>query len=75
MFIYFSLTEEQELFELFLFASVMGEWGVYDYPKTGHLPSMSAGGGVWVSNGLLVWSIFDLGGGGGMQYNHLVFQA
>ena len=30
---------------------------------------------MWVSNGLLVWSIFDLGGGGGMQYNHLVFQA
>ena len=30
---------------------------------------------MWVSNGLLVWSIFDLGGGGGMQYNCLVFQA
>ena len=35
----------------------------------------SSGGGMWVSNGLLVWSISDLGGGGGMQYNHLVFQA
>ena len=30
---------------------------------------------MWVSNGLLVWSVSDLGGGGGMQYNHLVFQA
>ena len=33
------------------------------------------GGSMWVSNGLLVWSIFGLGGGGGMQYNRLVFQA
>ena len=30
---------------------------------------------MWVSNGLLVWSNFDLGGGGGKQYDHLVFQA
>ena len=33
------------------------------------------GGAVWVSDGLSVWSISDLGGGGGMQYNRLVFQA
>ena len=33
------------------------------------------GGSVWVSNGLLVWSIFDLGGGGGMQYSRSCFQA
>ena len=34
-----------------------------------------SGGAVWVSNGLLMWSISDFGGGGGMQYNRLVFQA
>ena len=28
--IHFTMLEEQELFELYLFAFVMGEWGVYD---------------------------------------------
>ena len=42
------------------------------HPKS-HIPQEIEGGGMWVSNGLLVWSIFDLGGGGGMQYNHSCF--
>ena len=33
------------------------------------------GGGMWVSNGSFGVVYFDLGGGGGMQYNRLVFQA
>ena len=37
--------------------------------------AVTLGGTVWVTNGLLMWSISDLGGGGGMQYNRLVFQA
>ena len=45
------------------------------HPEALYFSAASSGGGVWVSNGLLVWSISDLGGGGGKQYNHLVFQA
>ena len=44
-------------------------------PEACYLFEEAEGGSMRVSNGLLVWSIFDLGGGGGMQYNHLFFQA
>ena len=54
---------------------VGGLWLPLPHPKTLHILAASLGGSMWVSNGLLVWSISDLGGGGGMQYNRLVFQA
>ena len=36
--------------------------------------SGGSGGGLWVSNGLMVWSIFDLGGGVVCLINLFVFQ-
>ena len=76
------MAKEQWLFDRFLFGLTTGEWegGLrlpLPHPEALYFSAASSGGGssVWVSSGLLVWSISDLGGGGGMQYNHLVFQA
>ena len=76
--IHFGPVEEQQLYDWYLFMVNMGEWAVYDsLCPTEKLCIFLCHlrGAMWLSNGCLVWSIYDLGGGGGMQYNHFVFQA
>ena len=62
--IFYGLVEEQQLFDRYLFAVAMGELGVYDSlsptEKTLCLPQVPLGGAVWVSNGLIVWSVLTL---------------
>ena len=62
--IHFTRDQERELFERYLFARQMGEWGVYDsLSPTQKLVIFLwrlRGGGMWVSNDLLVWSILTL---------------
>ena len=76
--IHFAHDKEQWLFELYLFACESGEWGVYDPsppPKISHIPQEAEGGGMWVSNGLLVWSILTLVVVVACSITVLVFQA
>ena len=68
--IWISLPEEEELFGRYRFAVETGEWGPYEALTPTHKLTIWLrrlwGGGMWVSNCLLVWSIFDLGDGEGV---------
>ena len=40
--------------------------GPHSHPEVNHMAKADQGGPMWVSNCLLVWSIFDLGDGEGV---------
>ena len=62
--IHFRPVIEQQLYDQYLFAVNMGEWGLYDAltptEKNVCVPKAAPGGTMWVSNGLMVWSILTL---------------
>ena len=69
---------EQTLYDWYVFVVKTGEWGPYEAltptEKMVIWLRWLWGGGLWVSNGLMVWSIFDLGGGVVCLINLFVFQ-
>ena len=69
--IYFSPGEGEILYQIYLKATKMGEWGLttrekmvpgnsHSHTEVLHFLPAVEGGGMWVSNGLLVWSILTL---------------
>ena len=57
------------LYDRYVFAVETGEWGSYEAltpTKKMVIWLRQLQGALWVSNCLLVWSIFDLDGGGGV---------
>ena len=54
---------EQWLHDRYVFAVQMGEWGLYEALTPTEkmcLAKAAPGGAMWVSNGLMVWSILTL---------------